>query len=294
MLAFDRMAPFELGSVVEVLGINRLGLEWYDLRVCAETPGPLRMAGGFTMTAPYGLDEFAQADTVIVPGVANVHDDEFPELIAALRQAQANGARVVSICSGAFALAAAGLLDGLGATTHWKYAPILARRFPKVRVEPDVLYVDNGSILTSAGSSAGIDLCLHLVRTDHGARVANSVARHLVAPPHRDGGQAQFVEAAVIETGADDPIGGPPAGRWTIWSSRSPCGSSPGRRSCRSGRSSATSPAGPARARCVGSSPSGCWPVCRCWSRRRHRWRRWARRWDSRARRRSGTTSAGR
>lgn len=214
MLAFDRMAPFELGSVVEVLGINRLGLEWYDLRVCAETPGPLRMAGGFTMTAPYGLDEFAQADTVIVPGVANVHDDEFPELIAALRQAQANGARVVSICSGAFALAAAGLLDGLGATTHWKYAPILARRFPKVRVEPDVLYVDNGSILTSAGSSAGIDLCLHLVRTDHGARVANSVARHLVAPPHRDGGQAQFVEAAVIETGADDPIGR--ATRWAL------------------------------------------------------------------------------
>jgi AraC family transcriptional activator FtrA len=206
VLAFDSMAPFELGAVVEVFGVNRLGQDWYDLRVCAETTGALRMAGGFTMTAEHDLETFANADTVIVPG-ASVYGDESPAVIEALRRAHERGARIVSICSGAFALAAAGLLDGKAATTHWKYAPILARRYPQIDVRPDVLYVDNGNVLTSAGSAAGIDLCLHLVRTDHGAGVANSIARHLVAPPHRDGGQAQYVEATVMRHGEDDPIG---------------------------------------------------------------------------------------
>ncbi|WUI04545.1 helix-turn-helix domain-containing protein [Spirillospora sp. NBC_00431] len=204
------MAPFELGSVVEVFGLPRpeLDVPWYDLRVCSLERGPMRAVGGFTMTAEHGLDVFASADTVLVVAVPDVRADPPPEVVAALRQAHARGARVVSICSGAFALAAAGLLDGREATTHWRHADLLSRRFPKVRVNPDVLYVDGDDVLTGAGSAAGLDMCLHLVRKDHGARVANAVARRLVVPPHREGGQAQFVEAAVNRPadGDDDAV----------------------------------------------------------------------------------------
>ncbi len=197
--AFDGMSPFELGCVVEVFGLPRpeLGVPWYELKVCAESPKPLRAVGGFTMATEYGLDDFASADTVIVTAVPDVRGEVPASLVSALRQAHERGARVVSICSGAFALAAAGLLDGRKATTHWRYADLLAERYPDVRVDPDVLYVDDGSILTSAGSAAGLDLCLHIVRRDHGPSIANSVARRLVLPPHREGGQAQFIEAAV-------------------------------------------------------------------------------------------------
>ncbi|MDH6119448.1 DJ-1/PfpI family protein [Kitasatospora sp. GAS204B] len=202
---FDGMAPFELGVVVEVFGLARpelaglLAAPWYGLKVCADRPGtPLEAVGGFSLTARHGLAELAAADTVIVIGVANAFSGEVsPELVAAVRTAHERGARIVSICSGAFALAAAGLLDGREATTHWRYAELLQQRYPAVRVKPDVLYVDHGDLLTSAGSAAGIDLCLHLVRTDHGAKVANTVARRFVVSPHRDGGQAQFIEAAV-------------------------------------------------------------------------------------------------
>ncbi|RJL34685.1 helix-turn-helix domain-containing protein [Bailinhaonella thermotolerans] len=206
VLAFDGMAPFELGAVVEVFGLPRpeLDVPWYDLRVCAETTEPLRIVGGFTMSARHGLDVFAAADTVIVPGVADVRAEVSPAVVAALRTAHARGARVVSICSGAFALAAAGLLDGREATTHWKYAGLLRTLHPRVRVNPDVLYVDHGDVLTSAGSAAGLDLCLHLVRKDHGAKIANAVARRLVIPPHREGGQAQFIEAQVRDMGEED------------------------------------------------------------------------------------------
>ncbi|WP_354641455.1 helix-turn-helix domain-containing protein [Kitasatospora camelliae] len=214
--AFAGMAPFELGVVVEVFGLARpevsglLAVPWYGVVVCADEPGvPLDAVGGFSLTARHGLDELAAADTVIVPGVPDASGGAVPPgLVAALRTAHRRGARIVSICSGAFALAAAGLLDGLEATTHWRYADLLQQRHPRVRVNPDVLYVDNGSVLTSAGSAAGIDLCLHLVRRDHGARVANTVARRFVVPPHRDGGQAQFIEAAVkpVEE-EDDGIG---------------------------------------------------------------------------------------
>ncbi|WP_033423935.1 helix-turn-helix domain-containing protein [Actinomadura flavalba] len=208
VLAFDGMTPFELGTVVEVFGLPRpeLTVPWYDLRVCADRPGPMRMAGGLTLTADHGLDAFAAADTVIVVAVPDVRAPVPADVVAALRAARANGARVVSICSGAFALAAAGLLDGRAATTHWRYAAELRRRHPAVRVTPDVLYVDGDDVLTGAGSAAGLDLCLHLVRRDHGARVANIVARRLVVPPHRDGGQAQFVEAAVPAADAGDPV----------------------------------------------------------------------------------------
>lgn len=206
--AFDGMSPFELGCVVEVFGLPRpeLGVPWYELKVCAESAGPLRAVGGFTMATEYGLDDFTAADTVIVTAVPDVRGEVPAALVSALRQAHARGARVVSICSGAFALAAAGLLDGRTATTHWRYAALLAERHPHVRVDPDVLYVDDGSILTSAGSAAGLDLCLHLVRRDHGPSVANSVARRLVLPPHREGGQAQFIEAPLRPSPDDDGI----------------------------------------------------------------------------------------
>ncbi|MFF0776275.1 helix-turn-helix domain-containing protein [Nonomuraea wenchangensis] len=210
-LAFDGMAPFELGCVVELFGLPRpelaeLGVPWYDLRVCAASPEPLRVVGGFTMSAEHGLDALAEADTVIVPGVADVRGPVPDPVVAALRRAHGRGARMVSICSGAFALAAAGLLDGRPATTHWRYAALLQERFPAVRVNPSVLYVDDGDVLTSAGSAAGLDLLIHLVRTDHGPRVANTVARRLVVPPHREGGQAQFIEAAVTPVGGDDAV----------------------------------------------------------------------------------------
>ncbi|WP_405386328.1 helix-turn-helix domain-containing protein [Streptomyces sp. NBC_01102] len=208
VLAFDGMAPFELGVVVEVFGLSRpeLGdLPWYELRVCAEEPGrDLRAVGGFTLRAGHGLDALTTADTVIVPGVAKAGAEVSPALVEALLRAHARGARLVSICSGAFALAATGLLEGRRAATHWRYARALAERHPGIEVDPDVLYVDNGDVLTSAGSAAGIDLCLYLVRADHGAAVANTVARRFVVPPHREGGQAQFIEAAVGEIGSED------------------------------------------------------------------------------------------
>ena len=201
VLAFDGMAPFELGVVVEVFGLHRPevgALPWYELRVCAEEAGrELRAVGGFGIRAEHGLDVLAAADTVIVPGVSVASGAVPPALVEALRTAYRRGARLVSICSGAFALAATGLLDGQRATTHWQYTRLLQERHPAVEVDPGVLYVDNGRLLTSAGSAAGIDLCLHLVRADHGATVANTVARRFVVPPHREGGQAQFIEAAV-------------------------------------------------------------------------------------------------
>jgi AraC family transcriptional regulator, transcriptional activator FtrA len=143
---------------------------------------------------PHGLDALAEAETIVVPGIGDRAWPLPPEPVEALRAAAEGGARVASICTGAFVLAAAGLLDGRRATTHWRYAPLLTREFPAVEVDPDVLYVDEGDVLTSAGVAAGIDLCLHMVRKDHGAEVANRIARRIVVAAHRDGGQAQFVE----------------------------------------------------------------------------------------------------
>lgn len=208
VLAYPGMSAFELGIVTEVFGLPRpeLDVTWYRLTVCAQRSGPVPIIGGAALHSEHGLDVLAAADTVIVPGVSDVHADTDPELVAALRRAHRAGARIVSICSGAFALAAAGLLDGRRATTHWQYASLLQQRFPRVEVDPDVLYVDQGQVLTSAGSAAGLDLCLHLVRLDFGAAIANAVARRLVVPPHRDGGQAQFIEAPLAQDPDDDRI----------------------------------------------------------------------------------------
>jgi AraC family transcriptional regulator, transcriptional activator FtrA len=208
VLAYDGMSPFELGIVTEVFGLPRpeLGVDWYDLTICALSTDAVPMVGRATMSTPHGLAAFARADTVIVPGVGDVHADIPAALVAALLKAHKRGARIVSICSGAFALAAAGLLDGRRASTHWGYADLLAQRYPAVTVDASVLYVDGGDVLTSAGSAAGLDLCLHIVRNDFGAAVANAVARQLVVQPHRSGGQAQFIQAPVAQQAEDDRV----------------------------------------------------------------------------------------
>ena len=198
-VAYDGLCTFEFGCTYEVFGLPRpeVNRPWYRFEVCAAEPGRLRAAGGLAVSAPRGLEPIEEADTVIVPGWRGPDEPAPPALLEALGRVTERGGRLVSICSGVFVLAAAGVLDGRRATTHWRYAETLARRYPRIRVDPDVLYVDEGPVLTSAGSAAGLDLCLHIVRRDHGAAVANSVARRLVLAPHRDGGQQQFVAAPV-------------------------------------------------------------------------------------------------
>jgi len=203
------VAPFEMAVPCEVFGIDRseLGVPWYRHVICAAEDSPIRSSQGFTIDTPYGLDEVVRADTVVVPawGAAQFDRDPPPALLDALRAAHRRGARILSVCTGAFILAAAGLLDGRRATTHWMYAGTLAERYPEIDVDPDVLYVDEGDVMTSAGTAAGIDLCLHVVRLDLGAEIANAVARRMVVPPHREGGQAQFVETPMTagEPGSD-------------------------------------------------------------------------------------------
>ncbi len=203
VLAHDRLSTFELGLAVEVFGIPRpeFDFPWYDFAVAAVEPGPLRATGGLRLEVDGGLGLLRRAETIVAPGWRDPEETPPAALLAALRRAQDRGARLVSICSGVFILAAAGLLDGRRATTHWRYGAALARRHPAVRVVPDVLYVDEGQVLTSAGSAAGLDLCLHIVRRDHGAAVANAVARRLVLPAHREGGQAQFIAAPLAAEG---------------------------------------------------------------------------------------------
>ncbi len=192
----DGMPLFELAAPCAVFGIDPgLTDPWYDFTVCA--PAGVRVGGWLRADTQNGLDDLASADTVIVPACHDVEAPPPAELVEAVRAAYDGGARVASICTGAFVLAAAGLLDGRRATTHWMHAARLAARHPAVDVDPGVLYIDEGNVLTSAGKAAGIDLCLHIVRTDHGAAVANDLARRLVVPPHRSGGQAQFIASPV-------------------------------------------------------------------------------------------------
>ncbi len=199
VLAYDGLCTFEFGVAYEVFGLPRpeMGAGWFRYAVCAVEPGPLRAAGGLAVTVEGGLTVLEEADLVVVPGWRSI-DSPVPEgLTMALRAAHARGARVMSLCSGVAVLAAAGLLDGRRATTHWRYVEAASRRHPLIRFDADVLYIDEGDVLTAAGSAAGIDLCLHVVRRQFGPEAANSVARRLVVPPHRDGGQAQFITAPV-------------------------------------------------------------------------------------------------
>jgi AraC family transcriptional activator FtrA len=205
VLVDDGFSPLEFSVACEIFGFDRsdLGVPWYRFLVCGAHPGPIPSQVNFQVIAPHGLEELRLADTVVVPPT----DGARPVtggVLDAVRRAHRRGARIISLCTGAFVLAEAGLLDGRLATTHWRHSDELMARYPAVRVDRDVLYVDEGDVLTSAGSAASMDLCLHVVRKDFGAEIANQVARRCVVPPHRDGGQAQFVEEPIAAPAAND------------------------------------------------------------------------------------------
>src|SRR4051794_29334693 len=208
VLLFSGGPIFESSIPLSVFGIDRqdAGVPRYRLLVCAGEQGPLRTTGGLELTAPYGLEALSRAGTVVVPTWRSISQAPPPEALEAIRRAHEEGARIIGLCTGAFVLAAAGLLDGRPATTHWMYAPTLAKRYPSVHVDPRELFVDDGDVLTSAGTAAGIDLCLHVVRTDHGTEAAAALARRLVVPPRRSDwqtGQRHLDRSLPEEIGAD-------------------------------------------------------------------------------------------
>lgn len=220
VLLLDQQAAVEVALACQAFGTPPDGhaAGWYDLRLCgADGAGalvPLRAwfdhsgpAGAFGSRATHGLDDLVTADTVLVPGTGDVRSDPPAPVLEAVRAARARGARMVSLCSGAFVLAAAGILDGRTATSHWEHAPILAGRFPAVKVDPNILYTHDPDVLTSAGLMAGVDLCLHLIREDLGAGVANAVARRMIVPPHRAGGQAQYMESPMSSPRSGSGLG---------------------------------------------------------------------------------------
>jgi transcriptional regulator GlxA family with amidase domain len=212
VLLFSGGPIFESSIPLSVFGIDRqdAGVPRYRLLVAAGEDGPLRTTGGLELTAPYGLEALSRAGTVVVPAWRSISQPPPVEALDALRRAHEEGARIIGLCTGAFVLAAAGLLDGRPATTHWMYAPTLAKRYPSVHVDPRELFVDDGDVLTSAGTAAGIDLCLHVVRTDHGTEAANALARRLVVPPRRgsdwSGGQQRHLDRSLPEEIGGDPL----------------------------------------------------------------------------------------
>jgi transcriptional regulator GlxA family with amidase domain len=216
VLAYEGVSMFGLGVTAEIFGCDRSadGLPRYDYAVTAAEPGVIRTDVGLPIVVAAGLDRFAAADLGIVVCWDPPHVPPPEPALQALRTLAARGGRVLSHCSGAFVLAAAGLLDGRRATTHWRYTAQLASRYPAIDVDPGALYVDDGQVITSAGTAAGIDACLHLLRREHGAATANAVARRMVVPPHRDGGQAQFVPVHVDEPG--DPASLASLHEWTL------------------------------------------------------------------------------
>lgn len=209
ILAYDGLCTFEFGIAVEIFGLPRpeFDFPWYRHCIVGLDDGPMRAMGGIQVLADAGLDRLAEARTIVIPGWRDRAEAPPERLLAALRDAHARGARLVSICSGVFVLAASGLLDGQRATTHWRYTDELAQRFPAIEVDPDVLYMDAGPLITSAGSAAGIDACLHLIARDFSTQVANTVARRLVMSPQRAGGQAQFIPAPVAQAPRNDLSG---------------------------------------------------------------------------------------
>ncbi|MFG2298775.1 helix-turn-helix domain-containing protein [Streptomyces sp. NPDC048603] len=208
VVLMNGVAPFEFGIFCEVFGLDRSGdgLPVYDFAVCAGEDGPLTLSDtGLTLRPEHGLERLAEADLICLPADrhAPVREDYPEPLLEALRAAVDRGARVLSVCSAAFILGAAGLLDGRRCTTHWMHSANLMRRYPRALVDPEVLYVDEGRVVTAAGTASGIDACLHVVRQEHGAEVANAVARRMVVPPHRDGGQAQYIRRPLPRTSCD-------------------------------------------------------------------------------------------
>jgi AraC family transcriptional regulator, transcriptional activator FtrA len=214
-IALDDISPLDIGAVAEIFGVDReLTAGWYEFTVCGERRGLVPTRGGLCLAVQQDLSELTVADTIIVPPVTRYMTERPSDtLLDALVAAHDRGCRIVSVCLGAFVLAAAGLLNGRRATTHWRYCTGLADAYPTVEVVPDVLYVDDGDVLTSGGVAAAVDLCLHIVRKDFGADIANRLARRLVVGPHRDGGQAQFVEHAVAAR-IDGPLG--PTMSWAL------------------------------------------------------------------------------
>lgn len=209
VLPFTPVSVFETALPFEVFGIDRsaMGVPGYDVRLVSGEEGPLRSDMGFSYADTESVTTLRRATTIIIPGWGRGKwMTPSDEVLDELRRAYHRGARLVSLCSGAFVLAAAGLLDGRRATTHWMYTDEMLTLYPQVKLDPAVLYVGDGNVWTSAGTAAGIDLCLHLLRLDHGAEVANVVARRMVVPPHRDGGQMQYVETPLPPTCTDDSL----------------------------------------------------------------------------------------
>ncbi|UXA17609.1 helix-turn-helix domain-containing protein [Mycobacterium sp. SMC-4] len=197
-LVLDGVAVFEFGVICEVFGIDRSadGVPNFEFKVCGPEPGgQLRTSVGATLIPDHGLDDLIGADLVAIPAIGS--NDYLPAALDAVRQAAATGSTILTVCSGAFVAGAAGLLDGRPCTTHWMHADELARRYPTAKVDRNVLYVDDGNLITSAGTAAGIDACLHLVRREMGSEVTNKIARRMVVPPHRDGGQRQYIEQPI-------------------------------------------------------------------------------------------------
>ncbi len=206
VLAYDGLCTFEFGIAVEIFGLPRpeFNFPWYRHRIVSVDASPMQVAEGIQIVSIFGIESLSEAQTIIIPGWRN-RDERPPQaLLDALCDAYQRGARLLSICSGVFVIAAAGLLNGKRATTHWRYTDELAARYPEVSVDPNVLYVDSGQIITSAGSAAGIDACLHLVSRDYGTHIANIVARRLVMAPQRSGGQIQFIPAPVAQKPRDE------------------------------------------------------------------------------------------
>ncbi len=209
VIAYEGLCTFEFGIIIELFGLHRPELDpWYRLRVAGVDEGPLKATGGICVEVPFSLRILDRAGTIIVPGWRSPDAPVPGALVRKLQKASREGARIVSVCSGVFVLAAAGLLDGKRAATHWRYAAALAQRYAAISIDKDVLYVDEGNIITSAGSAAGIDMGLHLIHRDFGATVANSVARRLVVPPHREGGQKQFIDTPVARSEGEAPLAG--------------------------------------------------------------------------------------
>lgn len=205
-VVLDGVNPFELAVVCEVFGVDRSddGLPVYDFAVASAEGPVLSTRAGFSMNVAHGLERLEEADLIAVPAGARYGSREYPpELLDALRRGVERGARVLSVCSGVFVLAAAGLLDDRRCAVHWHDADQLALAYPRLTVEPDVLYVDEDPVITSAGTAAGIDACLHIVRKEQGPEVANKIARRMVVPPHRDGGQAQYIERPLPRSHGD-------------------------------------------------------------------------------------------
>lgn len=209
VVAFEGISPFHLSVPCIVFGdeLMKLGAPRYRLLICGEKTGPTPTVSGFQINVEHDLDSLAEADTVIVPAWRDPDERPTEALLQALRTAHARGARLVGLCLGTFVLAEAGLLDGRAASTHWAWAEEFERSYPRVALNRNALYIDDGDVLTSAGTAAALDCCLHIVRSDHGAEIANRIARRLVVAPHRHGGQAQYIEKPLPAGGGQDQLG---------------------------------------------------------------------------------------